>query len=81
MDRAVCLVSHESWHAGTYIAENKTSTASGVGQWIDSTWLAHAGYAGVEVSPHASSNSNRVQDRVLLWGVQHGMYAWAWDCS
>lgn len=79
-NRAICIVKRESWHSGTYRAENPISTASGVGQWIDSTWLAHAKYAGVKVVPHASNNSPAVQDRVLVWGVHKGMYAWAWNC-
>lgn len=79
--RAVCIVHHESWSAGTYKAENPTSTASGVGQWVDATWLAHAKYAGIKVVPHASNNSPTIQDRVLVWGVHHGMYAWAHNCS
>lgn len=85
IDRAWCLIRHESEMGDPqrrkfYDAENPTSTASGLAQWIDGTWLAHAKYAGVHVVPHASHNSHETQDRVLLWGVQFGLYAWAWDC-
>lgn len=80
VNRAICIVQHESWHSGTYTAENPTSSASGVGQWIDSTWLAHAKYAGIKVVPHASNNSPTVQDRVLVYAVHHLMYAWSWSC-
>lgn len=44
-ERAVwlCIRNHESRHSGHYTAQNPTSTASGAGQWLQSTWsgLAH----------------------------------------
>lgn len=77
---AVCVVAHESRWAGLYRAQNPTSTASGVAQWIDSTWRAHVRLAGVPAhARHAAYASRRIQDRVFVWGVRHNPAAWAGD--
>lgn len=34
----LCIRNHESRHSGHYTAQNPSSSASGAGQWIRSTW-------------------------------------------
>lgn len=43
-----CIRSHESLHDGHYRAQNPVSSASGAGQWIDSTWRGVAKWVKVE---------------------------------
>lgn len=44
----LCIRSHESLHAGHYRAQNPVSSASGAGQWIDSTWRGVAKWVKVD---------------------------------
>lgn len=44
----LCIRRHESLHSGHYRAANPNSSASGAGQWIDSTWRGVARWVKVD---------------------------------
>lgn len=60
----VCVRAHESDTAGSYLAQNPRSTASGAYQFLDTTWRvvsARAGHGGFAKAKYAPS---WVQDAV-----------------
>ena len=61
---AACIIEGES--TGNYGAENPTSSASGIAQWIDSTWANYGGYArAVDAPPD-------IQDQRLAEDIARG---------
>jgi hypothetical protein len=73
-----CIREHESISAGHYRAENPYSTASGAGQWIDSTWRGVAHWVKVDGRYVARKYSRAayapawVQDAVFVHVYRHG---------
>lgn len=66
-----CVIRHESAHAGGPDAENPSSTASGLFQFIDGTWQHYAkSVPGAGKYRHASDAPARVQWEVALLAVK-----------
>lgn len=74
----LCIRRHESLHAGHYRAQNPVSSASGAGQWIDSTWRGVAKWVKVEGQYVARQYSRAkqappwVQDAAFVHVWRHG---------
>jgi hypothetical protein len=62
----VCVRAHESDEAGSYAAENPTSSASGAYQFLDSTWAVVSARAGHGGYPTAASAGWHIQDAVAF---------------
>lgn len=78
-----CIRFHESYHSGHYRAKNPRSTASGAGQWIDSTWRGVAKWVKVDGKyvarqyRHAKDAPAWVQDAAFLHVYRHGgLHMW-----
>lgn len=68
-----CVIRHESAHAGGPNAENPSSSASGLFQFIDGTWQHYAkAVDGAKKYRHASDAPARVQWEVALLAVKWG---------
>ena len=65
-----CVRRHES--GGDYQAQNRSSTASGAYQFLDSTWRTVSSRAGMGGYGRARSAPWHVQDAVALWLYSHG---------
>ena len=74
-----CVIRHESAHAGGPDAENGSSTASGLFQFIDGTWRHYAQHvASARKYWHASDAPASAQWEVALLAVKwngHGNWA------
>ena len=75
---ALCVAHHESWSSGLWTARNRTSSASGFAQWIDSTWRVQAARAGVGTNyARAYLAPPEVQAAVFAYqALHHGLYPW-----
>lgn len=71
-----CVIAHES--GGDPKAENPTSTASGLYQFLDGTWQAYARESGIgDQYRRASSAPASVQTALARWVVVNkGKYPW-----
>jgi Transglycosylase-like domain len=71
-----CVIAHES--GGDPKAENPTSTASGLYQFLDGTWQAYARESGIgDQYRRASSAPASVQTALAEWVVVNkGRYPW-----
>ena len=70
-----CVIHHES--RGNPRAENPTSTASGLFQFIDGSWRSYARAAGYTQWRHAADAPASVQWSVAQYVVTHyGKYPW-----
>lgn len=67
-----CVSKHESWSPHMWTAENPISSASGGFQFIDGTFAAWLGRAGISGNRHAAYNSPVIQVRVFAYAVTHG---------
>lgn len=65
------VLSRES--GGNPKAENPTSTASGLWQFIDSTWAGYGGYSHASYAPASVQNGKAA----LLWDGGRGCYHWS----
>jgi hypothetical protein len=65
-----CVRRHES--GGNYQAQNRSSSASGAYQFLDSTWRTTSARAGLAGYGRASSAPWYVQDAVALWLYSNG---------
>jgi hypothetical protein len=74
-----CIREHESINAGHYDAQNRTSSASGAYQFIDSTWRHYAAHVpSARKYKRAVDAPAVVQDRVFLKAVKwNGLGHWA----
>ncbi len=73
-----CIRRHESIEAGHWTAANPRSSASGAGQWLDSTWRSLAKWIP-EARPYSRAKyaPPRVQDLVFVHVYNHhGLRMW-----
>lgn len=74
----LCIRRHESLHAGHWRAHNPRSSASGAGQWLDSTWRGVARWIRFDGTYVARSYSramdapNWIQDLAYRHVYAHG---------
>lgn len=74
----LCIRKHESIMAGHYTAQNPVSSASGAGQWLDSTWRGVAYWVKVHNKYVARKYSRAkyapawVQDAAFVHVYKHG---------
>lgn len=67
--------------AGNYQAHSKTSTASGVGQWVDGTWNHYGGYAHAYLAPpevQEARGLHDVMDKLHAYGGDARKAAMSW---
>lgn len=72
---AACVIDHESANAGTYTAQNPTSSASGAYQFVDGTWQHYASRLGYTYS-RALHAPPRVQDEVFRLAASESPLHW-----
>ena len=72
-DLAACIIEGES--RGDYGAQNPTSSASGVAQWLDSTWANYGGYARAVDAPAEVQDQRLAED--IARGPRQVQSSWA----
>lgn len=70
---AACIIEGES--RGNYSAQNPTSSASGIAQWIDSTWAGYGGYDRAIDTPPEVQDQRLAED--IARGPQQVRSSWA----
>lgn len=74
---ALCIAHHESWSAGLWTAQNSSSSASGMGQWLTGSWQIQAARAGFSGPAKAKYASPAEQVSVMAYQLAHyGAYPW-----
>jgi hypothetical protein len=71
-----CIRNRESH--GDPVAQNPSSTASGLYQFLDTSWIA---YGGGQFAPRAWMATPQQQSQVAIWAYQQsGFSPWGYSC-